>query len=318
MIGQSFVFGGIAGGGGPIDLQYLIVGGGAIGGLGVSNISSHPVHANGWEGGGGGAGAAIVATTTFGKGTVYTITVGGSDTDSTIVGDDITTITAATGGKGGGNENQPSGKYSGWVTQGNTQGSDKNGACGGGGGTSLSSSGHFGTGSVGSRGGRWYRSSDSQPRRGAGGGGMGAVGGDNVTPGNNGGAGMTVSLFTDSTATTAGIGQVSSGSVYFSGGGGGAIRSFTKGYGGLGGGGNGASYGFSYGSNGSTNTGGAGGGSAGNNAYSIQGPYYGGSGVVVFKVPTADYSGIVTGSPTTVVEGSNTMLIFKGSGTYTP
>jgi hypothetical protein len=147
---------------------------------------------------------------------------------------------------------------------------------------------------------------------------MGAVGGDNVTPGNNGGAGMTVSLFTDSTATTAGIGQVSSGSVYFSGGGGGAIRSFTKGYGGLGGGGNGASYGFSYGSNGSTNTGGAGGGSAGNNAYSIQGPYYGGSGVVVFKVPTADYSGIVTGSPTTVVEGSNTMLIFKGSGTYTP
>ena len=57
MIGQSFIFGGIAGGGGPIDLQYLIVGGGAIGGLAVSNISVHPVNAQGWEGGGGGAGA---------------------------------------------------------------------------------------------------------------------------------------------------------------------------------------------------------------------------------------------------------------------
>ena len=35
MIGQSFVFGGIAGAaGGPIDLPYLIVGGGAVGGGG--------------------------------------------------------------------------------------------------------------------------------------------------------------------------------------------------------------------------------------------------------------------------------------------
>jgi hypothetical protein len=35
------------------------------------------------------------------------------------------------------------------------------------------------------------------------------------------------------------------------------------------------------------------------------------------SVPTANYTGITTGSPTTAVVGSNTVMIFKSSGSYT-
>ena len=318
MIGQSFVFGAVAGAaGGPIDLPYLIVAGGALGAVATTNITTWPQNVAGKPGGGGGAGAAVQSTATFNKGTQYTITVGGSDTDSSIVGADITSITAAAGGPGGGDETQGSGRFAGWAHY-NYTGAEKNGGCGGGAGVSQSQSTSGGIGSVGFNGGSFSRTGDWTPNMSAGGGGMGAVGGNAVTPGNNGGAGLVTTFITTTTATTASIGQVSSGSLYFSGGGGGAIRSWTKGYGGLGGGGNGASFGFTYGSDGGANTGGGGGGDDGNNALSTMGPYYGGSGVVVFKVPTSDYSGIVTGAPTTVVEGSNTILIFKASGTYTP
>ena len=43
----------------------------------------------------------------------------------------------------------------------------------------------------------------------------------------------------------------------------------------------------------------------------------GGSGIVILKVPTASYSGTVGSSPTVITEGSNTLIIFKASGTYT-
>jgi hypothetical protein len=35
------------------------------------------------------------------------------------------------------------------------------------------------------------------------------------------------------------------------------------------------------------------------------------------SVPTSKYSGTTTGSPTVVTNGSNTVMIFKSSGTYT-
>jgi hypothetical protein len=59
---------------------------------------------------------------------------------------------------------------------------------------------------------------------------------------------------------------------------------------------------------GTTNTGGGGGGYQGS---------AGGTGVVMLSVPTANYSGSTTGSPTVVTNGIYTVIIFKGNGTYT-
>ena len=42
----------------------------------------------------------------------------------------------------------------------------------------------------------------------------------------------------------------------------------------------------------------------------------GGSGVVILKLPTANYVGVVTGSPTVTTSGSNTIVKFTGSGTF--
>jgi hypothetical protein len=65
---------------------------------------------------------------------------------------------------------------------------------------------------------------------------------------------------------------------------------------------------------GTANTGGGGGGGSsglGTNSGA------GGSGVVIISVPTANYSGITTGSPTVTTSGSNTILQFNSSGSYT-
>ena len=114
--------------------------------------------------------------------------------------------------------------------------------------------------------------------RGGGGGGTGAVGGST-----DGGAGTSVSI--TGSAVTYGGGGASSGS------------------GGSGGGGTGST-------NGTANLGG-GGGAAG----TITGA--GGSGVVILRMATADYSGVTTGSPTVTTSGSDTILKFTSSGTYT-
>jgi hypothetical protein len=59
--------------------------------------------------------------------------------------------------------------------------------------------------------------------------------------------------------------------------------------------------------NGTANTGGGGAADGGN----------GGSGVVILRIPTANYSGTTSGSPTVSTSGSDTILIFTGSGSYT-
>tara|TARA_R100001440_G_scaffold4207_1_gene9729 strand:- start:2050 stop:4350 length:2301 start_codon:yes stop_codon:yes gene_type:complete len=41
------------------------------------------------------------------------------------------------------------------------------------------------------------------------------------------------------------------------------------------------------------------------------------SGVVILRVPTANYTGTVSGSPTVTTSGSDTIMTFTGSGTYT-
>ena len=91
------------------------------------------------------------------------------------------------------------------------------------------------------------------------------------------------------------------------------------GTGGTGGGGNGGygtgTYSGVAGTNGTANTG-SGGGGSGN--YSINGavPGLGGSGVVILRLPTASYTGTVTGSPTVTTDGTDTIMKFTGSGTY--
>lgn len=98
-------------------------------------------------------------------------------------------------------------------------------------------------------------------------------------------------------------GQLSGGSYYLAGGGGGIVwggYGGASGAGGLGGGGSA--------SNGTANTGGGAG----------AGTRTGGSGVVVISIPTAFYSGIYSGANVVVItSGSNTILQFNSSGSYT-
>ena len=149
-----------------------------------------------------------------------------------------------------------------------------------------------------------------------GGGGAGGVGGNGTGPSPNqaagaGGIGVTTTLITTSQATTYGVGQVVSTSVYFGGGGGGGVNRNAAGVGGSGGGGTGSYQANINGTSGTPNTGGGGGGGlnyAGGN---------GGSGCVILSVPTTYYSGIQTGA-TVITNGANTVLIWKsGYGSYT-
>jgi hypothetical protein len=58
------------------------------------------------------------------------------------------------------------------------------------------------------------------------------------------------------------------------------------------------------------NLGGGGGGREGQDSS-------GGSGVVILSVPTANYTGLITGSPNVATSGANKILTFTGSGGYT-
>jgi hypothetical protein len=261
-------------------IEYLVVGGGGSGG---SRNSA-----------GGGAGG---HTTNFTGtkiqlqvGSVYTVTVGGGGTqpstesigndgdDSVLSGAGIATVTAIGGGGGGNGSN-----------------AGRDGGSGGGSGSFQTSSFGAGTSGQGNNGGVGL--GNSNPYSAGGGGGAGASGGNGTGGGGGaGGAGLASSI-TGSTVTRAG------------GGGGNAYSS--SGAGGSGGGGAGRDSGD--GDAGTANTGGGGGGCRLN---SDQGGA-GGSGVVVLRVPTASYSGTTTGSPTVTTQGSDKVLLFNGSGSYT-
>ncbi len=68
---------------------------------------------------------------------------------------------------------------------------------------------------------------------------------------------------------------------------------------------------------GTVNTGSGGGGGADSNTTSEQQGGNGGSGVIILRIPTANYSGTTTGSPTVTTDGDYTVVKFTGSGTYT-
>ena len=130
-----------------------------------------------------------------------------------------------------------------------------------------------------------------------GGGGAGGHGNDGYglgqgTPnGGKGGAGLSSSI------TGSSVTRASGGSAYYQVSPGSPARSAN-----VTGGGGGASA-----INGVANTGGGGAADNGN----------GGSGVVILRMATANYSGTTSGSPTVSNSGSDTILTFTGSGSYT-
>jgi hypothetical protein len=103
--------------------------------------------------------------------------------------------------------------------------------------------------------------------------------------------------------------------VYYAGGGSGALQSNRSGTGynpaPSGGGGRGGAYQGTAGTAGTPNTGGGGGGNRDASAYA------GGSGIVIIRVPTSQYSGTTSGSPTVTTNGNNTIIKFTASGSYT-
>ena len=289
----------------PYTINYLMVAGGASGGAT----------------GGGGAGGMVESNLTATVGTVFTITVGaggsasgggGGVSANGANGGDSTITSVATTVLGGG--------YGG--------GGDRNGGSGGSGGGAgadgSSNTGGAGTSGQGNSGGNSTANGAGTAFAGGGGGGKGAAGGNgssSITAG-AGGAGAISTIITSSNATTYSVGEVSGSDVYFAGGGGGGAyqlnSSGTRGAGGLGGGGQGGQHGVNSVA-GTDYTGGGGGGQGNTSAGHGQGSRQpGGDGVTILKFPNARFSGTVTGSSVeSFVQGSDRILIFKSSGTYT-
>ena len=268
--------------------SYLVVAGGASGG-------SSPF--GGYNPGGGGAGGLLTSTATLYAGTTYTIVVGAggaapavsssafgnNGSDSSI---SILPVTATGGGGGSGGSNIPSSSVG-----------RSGGSGGGGGGGSTGGAGGSGTSGQGFAGGTGQSGS---PFQGAGGGGAGAVGSNGAGSGTgNGGAGVASSI-TGLSVTYAG------------GGGGSAIAPGTPGSGGAGGGGTGSNA-IVNGTAGTSNTG-SGGGAGASTGTLIGGN--GGSGIVILSIPTVNYSGTYTNA-TVTTSGSNTIIKFTASGSYT-
>ena len=274
------IAGGGAGGGDNLD------GGGGAGGYRTSYGSTS----------GGGASAESPLTLNFG--TTYTITVGAGGAgshqnngqnggSSSITGSDITDITTVGGGTGT--------RIAYWANV-PTPAPTKDGGSGGGRYWTFGPGPGSGTAGQGYDGGAsGYPNNENS----GGGGGAGGVGGAaSGSVGGNGGAGHTSSI--------------TGSSVCRAGGGGGGTYSSTVGSVSCGGGT--ANY-QSSGSSGTANTGGGGGGPSYPGAGNPGGS--GGSGLVVLRLPTAYYSGTTTGSPSVTTSGSDTILTFTGSGSYT-
>ena len=274
--------------------NFLVIAGGGGGGYdrgGGGGAGGYRASFNSETSGGGGSSETALSLI---PGNVYTAIVGGGGAgstgasakgtpgvDSSISGTGITTITSA--GGGGGGTGQPS----------------------------------YRTGLAGGSGGGAGYNDPASPSGGAGTSGQGYAGANypsGTTAGGGGGAGQA------GQTTSGGNGVASTitgSSVTRGGGGGGHNGSSSAPPGGSGGGGAGGRDGSSNAQNGTTNTGGGGGGGRGSGGSTDGGT--GGTGVVILRVATTDYSGTVSGSPTvdqSTVSGQ-TILIFNASGTYT-
>ena len=280
------------------DFLVIAGGGGGAGGDGGNGGGGAGGYRNSFGTDPSGGGASAETSLSFVPGTVYTITVGGggagnpsspagggtTGVDSSISGSDITTITSEGGGAGGYSSN------------------DRDGGSGGGS-SNQNTSGGSGTLNQGFDGGDGALAGSGTA--GGGGGGAGAVGGNGSSnSGGVGGDGAATSITGSSVTRTGGGGAGAD--VRYSG--------ATGGAGGAGGGGSGASTGSS--NAGTTNTGSGGGAGGTANASFISGSS-GGSGVVVLRVPTANYSATTTGSPTVTTVSTDTVMVFNSSGSYT-
>ena len=235
---------------------------------------------NGGAGGGGYAASSLSVT----PGASYTMIIGaGGSAGQAGNPSSITGVGSSLGGgAGGGGNNIPV-----------TGGAGGSGSSGGGGAAGVEG-GPNGGGAAGiGTAGQGFNGGTGANFSGGGGGGGGAQGGNGS--GDVGGAGGTGYLST-----------LTGSNVYYGGGGGGGAGQGSGG-GGAGGGGTGGT----TGGNGGTNTGGGGGGLA-----QSQGGL-GGSGVIILQIPTVSYSGVTTGAPTVTISGSNTILKYTNSGTYT-
>jgi len=261
------------------NANYLLVGGGGGSSTGAGVVDS-----------GGGAGGVITGNNlVITPGTTYNIIVGQGGAPGNTGGNTVAfNLTAYGGGFGAG---------SGINGLGSTPGG--NGGSGGGGYNAI---GGLGTLNQGFSGGTGSGTGFGTSAGSSGGGGAGA-------PGNNkfyGGIGIPNPI----SGST--IGQLSAGQYWIAGGGTGTSYGYPNPDvvypGGLGGGGNGGlvNNGSTVPTAGMPNTGGGGGG------YNS-----GGSGVVILSVPTINYTGNVTGSPVVTTNGSNTLITFLSSGSYT-
>jgi len=281
----------------PISIDYLVLAGGGGGGQGAG-------------GGGGGSGGYRTGTANISVGTTITLTVGdggagssGASTsgstgsNSSISGSGVTTITSAGGGGGGSSNTAPAGT--------GLDGGSGGGAGGGSGGTASGGSGNTpSTSPVQGYNGGTAEDGSSGNRPGGGGGGSSAVGSNSqASLGGNGGNG-TASSITGSSVTRGGGGGAGCGA-----------NGTSGGTGGTGGGGNGAKGGSSNSTAGTANLGGGGGG--GSDFSDSRAGSSGGKGVVILSLLTSKYSGTTTGSPTVTTSGSNTILQFNGTGSYT-
>ena len=275
--------------------DFLVIAGGGGGGADRGAGGGAGGYRNSYNSETSGGGGSSESSLTLSQGTTYTITVGGggagqvistpisvAGTDSSITGSDITNIVSSGGGRGG-NTSSPN------------QAGGAGGSGGGGHTNSAPNSGGSGTANQGFNGETGAGGGSNQA---GGGGGAGEAGGTDGA--GYGGDGLSSSI---------------TGSAVARGGGGGGHIETSAPPGGTGGGGSGgANVPNTNGTAGTANTGGGGGAGYG----SGQNGFAGGSGVVILRVPTFEYSGTTTGSPTVTTSGDDTILTFNASGSYTP
>ena len=270
------------------NCDFLCIAGGGSGGQDTGGGGGAGGYRNSFNSETSGGGGSSESSLLFNVGTTYTITIGaggGANTGSpSRVGSNGNNsvisgsdITDITSTAGGGG--------------GGGGGSPGQAGGSGGGGGDTNGTGGAGTTNQG------FAGKTSDGGYAGGGGGAGEVG---DTDGNGyGGDGLSSSI----TASAVSRG----------GGGAGCDYPGTNTPGGEGGGGN-ATNPTGNGGTGGANTGGGGGGGA------VSAPRNGGaggSGVVVLRMPTSSYSGTTSGSPTVATSGSDTIITFNASGSYT-
>lgn len=302
------------------DVHFAILGGGGGGGHG---------HASG--GSGGGFRTSYTANTDLSKsggnnpaeakyslksGVTYTITVG--------AGGGGATGTGASGGFGGSSSIAASGQKTLYGSGGaagsggvSSSTAGQRGGCGsGGGGFSANRAGYKGTTGQGYSGGTNTAATFDYAGSGGSGGAGGAGASVTSNPYNGGAGGRSIGFILP-------VGGFN----YFGNGGGGGSSNVS----GTSGGGGGWPYGAGSGASNMTNAtnasrvlpgsggraGSGGGGGAGQAGVGFSNGGSGSAGMVYLRVPSSSYTGTTTGSPTVYTDGSDKILLFTGSGSYT-